>query len=150
MWCNNYSVFKEIQRSSGFPAAIILWLWSRTLYIIYLFRIFPILIYRLFLYLGIHRRTAGMGQLFWPIKYINGMQFSSICQWVKKFSMPLYQWVVNLSPAFIPLINVEYYEIYDWVRIFNGNIWMGMVFKSIEYMNGGVLKIFAVRLYPKV
>ena len=58
-----------------------------------------------------------------------------------------------MSGKFIPgiyPINVEYYEIYDWVRIFNGNIWMGMVFKSIEYMNGGVLKILAVRLYPKV
>jgi hypothetical protein len=38
------------------------------------------------------------------------------------------------------------YEKYDWVRIFNGNIGMGMVFKNIEY----VLKISAVRLYPKV
>jgi hypothetical protein len=27
---------------------------------------------------------------------------------------------------------------------------MGMVFKNIEYMNGGVLKISTVRLYPKV
>jgi hypothetical protein len=27
---------------------------------------------------------------------------------------------------------------------------MGMIFKNIEYMNGGVLKISAVRLYPKV
>ena len=27
---------------------------------------------------------------------------------------------------------------------------MGMVFENIEYMNGGVLKISAVRLYPKV
>jgi hypothetical protein len=26
----------------------------------------------------------------------------------------------------------------------------GMVFKSIEYMKGGILKISAVRLYPKV
>jgi hypothetical protein len=27
---------------------------------------------------------------------------------------------------------------------------MGMVFKNIEYMNGGVMKISAVRLYSKV
>jgi hypothetical protein len=27
---------------------------------------------------------------------------------------------------------------------------MGMIFKNIEYMNGCVLKISAIRLYPKV
>jgi hypothetical protein len=41
------------------------------------------------------------------------------------------------------------YEIYDWVRIFNRNVRMGMVFQNIEYMNGGVLKISAVRIPVK-
>ena len=63
--------------------------------------------------------------------------------------MPLF---TSMGGKFIPaIITLSHcYDRYDWDRIFNENMWMGMVFKNIEYMIGGVFKILAVCLYPKV
>jgi hypothetical protein len=41
------------------------------------------------------------------------------------------------SKAIYPRHLSHCYEIYDWVRIYNGNIWIGMVLENIEYMKGG-------------
>ena len=43
--------------------------------------------------------------------------------------------IISMGGKFITGIYHINYTV--WVRIFNGNIWLGMVFKKIEYMNGG-------------
>ena len=49
----------------------------------------------------------------------------------------LCQWVDNFACHNIIYPGIYHINYYDWVRIFNGNIWMCMVFKNIEYLNGG-------------
>ena len=62
--------------------------------------------------------------------------------WNNKSYSILYQWVINLSPAFMKnMIGSGFStEMYEWV-------WFSKILNiGIE----GVLKISAVRLYPKV
>jgi hypothetical protein len=97
----------------------------------------------LFLYLGIHRRTAGMGHLFDQSNILMGCYcHQSVTSMGRSCCLPLYQWVVNLSLVFITLFTLLW-NIWLGKDFQRKYIWMGMVFKNIEYMNGGVLKISA-------
>jgi hypothetical protein len=73
---------------------------------------------------SIRRRIAGMGHLYDQSNISMGCYFylQSLYQWVDKFCVPLYQWVLNLSPAFITLITLLW------------NIWLGQHFQR-KYMN---------------